>query len=264
MKSRDFKRQAKASLKGNWGAAVFATFIYVIIILVLSSAPGVAFGFNSSWLDTSNPAMAFTPEMLRWFFGLTSTSMLLTIFLLYPIELGATNSFNKLHVTGDSQIAENIFRIGFKNYSHNVLGMLHMMIMISLWSLLLIIPGIIKAFSYAMTPYILADRPELSTRQAIHESRRMMKGRKWKLFCLSLSFIGWFFLIVFTLGIALLWVYPYAATSQAAFYQNILEEEKAEMAASFSTAAPKPETVKVKDFEPSNHADYAPKEDSES
>ena len=254
MKSRDYKRQAKASLKGNWGAAVFATFV-VFVISAICATPNTYYGLKSG------AAQAVTLDLTRMLFGIMSATLLLEIFLLYPLEVGFANAFKKLHVEGDAELAENTFRLGFKNYSHIVLGILHMAVLTLLWTLLLIIPGIIKSFSYAMTPFILVDRPELSTREAIHESRRMMKGRKWDLFCLVLSFIGWIILGIFTLFIGYLWLVPYMQTSFAAFYQNILEEEKAEMAASFSTAAPKQEPVKVREFEPSNHDDYAPKED---
>ena len=92
----------------------------------------------------------------------------------------------------------------------------------------------------------------------------MMKGRKWSLFCLELSFIGWALLCVLTLGIGNLWLAPYIYTSQASFYQNILEEDKAAAIAAEAASFAKPEPVKLREFEASNHADYAPKEDSES
>ena len=90
-----------------------------------------------------------------------------------------------------------------------------------LWTLLLIVPGIIKAYSYSMTPYILVDNPELSVREAIRKSQQMMVGQKFNLFYLQLSFIGWFFLACFTGGIGFLWLVPYYQTAQAAFYQNL-------------------------------------------
>jgi uncharacterized membrane protein len=92
------------------------------------------------------------------------------------------------------------------------------------WTLLLIVPGIIKGLSYSMAPYIMIENPELSPNEAITISRKMMKGYKWKLFCLYLSFIGWFLLCILTLGIGLLWLNPYVQTSVALFYQHIKEE----------------------------------------
>ena len=99
--------------------------------------------------------------------------------------------------------------------------MLLMTIMVFLWSLLLIIPGIIKWFSYAMTPFILEENPELSASEAIHRSRMMMRGHKFDLFYLYLSFIGWFILCILTAGIGFLWLGPYVDTALAAFYEEV-------------------------------------------
>lgn len=93
-----------------------------------------------------------------------------------------------------------------------------------LWSLLLIIPGIVKACSYAMTPYILYDNPKLQGNAAIELSMRMMRGHKMKLCVLYLSFIGWFLLCILTLGIGFLWLKPYVQASKAAFYEDVKEE----------------------------------------
>lgn len=97
-----------------------------------------------------------------------------------------------------------MFSIAFGKWIHNVLGILIMYVYIFLWSLLFLIPGIIKAYSYAMTPYILAEHPELSVNEAIDRSRAMMKGHKFDYFFLQLSFIGWMLLSIITLGVGLI------------------------------------------------------------
>ena len=89
-----------------------------------------------------------------------------------------------------------------------------------LWGLL-IIPAFIKPFSYSMAFYILADNPEMSANDAITQSRKMMDGYKWKLFCLHFSFIGWHILAVLTCGILYLWLAPYIQASVAEFYKDI-------------------------------------------
>ena len=89
------------------------------------------------------------------------------------------------------------------------------------WSLLFIIPGIVKGFSYAMTPFILDEYPELTPVEAIHRSRMMMRGHKFDLFYLSLSFIGWGLLGILTLGIGYLWLTPYMSTTMASFYEDV-------------------------------------------
>ena len=90
-----------------------------------------------------------------------------------------------------------------------------------LWSLLFIIPGIIAAYSYAMTGYILAEDPELTAGEAISRSKEMMSGNRFRLFCLQFSFIGWEILSALTLGIGNLWLRPYKQAAVAAFYREI-------------------------------------------
>ncbi len=79
-------------------------------------------------------------------------------------------------------------------------------------------------FAYAMTPYILAENPELSAWDASTRSREMMKGHKFDLFYLYLSFIGWGILAVLTLGIGFIWLVPYVQTTTAAFYNDLKSE----------------------------------------
>lgn len=93
-----------------------------------------------------------------------------------------------------------------------------------LWGLLLIVPGVIKSYSYAMCPYILRDCPTMEALEVIDTSRAMMEGNKWRLFCLQLSFIGWSLLCVVTFGIAGLYVDPYRETAMATFYDAVKAE----------------------------------------
>ncbi len=90
-----------------------------------------------------------------------------------------------------------------------------------LWMLLLIIPGIIKAYSYSMAYFILAENPGMSARECISRSKKMMDGHKMEFFILSLSFIGWMLLGAVTLGIAYLWIMPYMQMTMVNFYNRI-------------------------------------------
>jgi uncharacterized membrane protein len=90
-----------------------------------------------------------------------------------------------------------------------------------LWTLLFIIPGIIKSLSYAMTPFVLRDNPEMKNNEAIELSMKMMDGHKGDLFWLYLTFIGWGILCIFTFGIGYFWFAPYVQASTAQFYEEV-------------------------------------------
>lgn len=92
---------------------------------------------------------------------------------------------------------------------------------LSLGYLLLIIPGIVIKYSCAMVPYILEERPDFSVREAFRASKQIMKGHKWELFCLRLSYIGWYILGILTLGIGFIFINPYRYAAEAAFYNEI-------------------------------------------
>ena len=94
-------------------------------------------------------------------------------------------------------------------------------VFVFLWSLLLIIPGIIAALSYSMVYYILIDNEELSASEIIARSKDMMKGYKLDWFIFNLSFIGWFILTPFTLGLLLIWLYPYVIVAEALYYDKL-------------------------------------------
>ena len=123
--------------------------------------------------------------------------------------------------TQDARLLQNIFNYGFKYYGRAIGGMLLVVVFTFLWSLLFVIPGIVKGYSYALTPYILIDDPQISIRDAVRKSQRMMSGQKFNLFYLQLSFIGWWILSIMTGGIGFLWLIPYYTTSMAAFYRNL-------------------------------------------
>ena len=136
-----------------------------------------------------------------------------------PITLGFITCFLKF-ARHEPFIFENIFD-GFNNFSSAVLAQLLITVFVCLWTLLLIIPGIIASYSYFLVFYILSDNPELSAMDALKESKKMMYGYKWKLFCLQLSFIGWGILSTLTIYIGYLWLSPYMYSSFANFYENL-------------------------------------------
>lgn len=153
--------------------------------------------------------------------------VLVEVFLLNPITIGLCNAFLAYDrdQTNDN-IIESMFKRAFdKNYLHKVLGYFLLVLFVELWSLLLVIPGIIKAYAYAMTPFILEEHPEMSAYDAIKYSEKMMMGHKWDLFILGLSFIGWGILACLTFGIGFLWLTPYMELAYCEFYEDLKAEQ---------------------------------------
>lgn len=96
-----------------------------------------------------------------------------------------------------------------------------MILFIVLWSFLLIIPGIIAAYGYSLIFFILADEPSIGISEALKKSKAMMRGYKWKYFCLSFRFFGWVILSILSCGIGFLWLAPYMQVSFAKFYEDL-------------------------------------------
>ena len=149
---------------------------------------------------------------------------LFRIFVTNPIEVGCQNFFVR-NSEAPAELSE--IKRGFHPYWRNVGAMLLRGLFLFLWSLLCIIPGIIKSYSYRMVPYILADDPTIGGRDAITLSRKMMDGQKWNAFLLDLSFIGWLLLSAVTLGIAgIFYTNPYMYATHAELYQTLKAQQK--------------------------------------
>ena len=192
MSNSEIKKRAKASLKGNLGIAILVLLVYSIINSALSST--IIGAFATGWLLVG-----------------------LAAFYLSTVRTGKA-TFESFFTGFTEHVGTKLWSMVLV-YSYTVL-----------WVLLFIIPGIVKSYSYAMTPYILLDNPELGAKEAITESRKMMKGHKMELLLLDLSFIGWIFLSMFTCGTLLLYVIPYKQASRAEFYRTLKgdDEQKAE------------------------------------
>ena len=148
---------------------------------------------------------------------------IVTLIIGGPVTLGYVK-FNLDMVNGYRPSFSDLFS-QFGRFKEAFVMQLLRSIFIFLWSLLLVIPGIIATFSYAMAPYILYENPGMSASDAIAASKQMMDGNKWRLFCLNFSFIGLSILSVFTLGILNLWLIPYMEASYAAFYEELKREQ---------------------------------------
>lgn len=196
----ELKDKALVSLSGNWGLSAVATLIYFI----LSGAIG-----QEDILENG-----IVPLI----------SLLFMIFVLIPLGWGYEMLF--LGVSRGKTLEIGDLFAGFKDYLRILGTILLANVYILLWCLLLLIPGIIKCYSYAMTPYILKDEPELSGDVVIVKSMAMMDGNKGKLFLLDLSFIGWAILAILTCCIGFLWLTPYVNTAKAKFYEDLKQNQQ--------------------------------------
>lgn len=204
--NQDYKNASLAALQGNWVPAVLATLIYLLIAMFISG---------------TNEVPAFTGKVASPFNWLTGVSALAMVFVMLPLQYGFSNAMRFLYERQDTALIENQFRIPLNHYFRSLGVMLLVAVKTFLWSLLLIIPGIIKSFAYSMAPFIAEDHPEYTVSQAISQSCRMMDGHKFDLFYLYLSFIGWFLLSILSCGIGFLWLQPYVENAVAAFYNDL-------------------------------------------
>ena len=212
----ELRAQARERLEGKWGTFVLMTFLMLVIQTILQIP-----GYIGSLLEI------LSPENVLASLSFSNISNILSLLAL-PLSWGLTVSLLRNH-REESVDLENLFD-GFRGgrYTRVFCAIFLVNLFTFLWALLLIIPGIMKAFSYALTPSIIMDEPELTARQAITRSCEIMEGRRWKLFCLYLSFIGWGILSLLTFGIGFLWLLPYMNASFAAFYEDARAEYEAE------------------------------------
>ena len=141
-----------------------------------------------------------------------------------PLEYGCIRVYLRLVRHEDEHAEIKHLWAGFKGkIGQTFVVELLQFIYLFLWSLLLIIPGIIKSYSYAATMYLVHEK-DLSGNEAITASRKLMKGRKWKLFCLDLSFIGWYIVGLLCLGVGVLWVDTYRTMARTLFFEDAMKE----------------------------------------
>lgn len=210
MKSnQDYKNSALAALRGHWAPAVVAAIVYIVCAILVSMI--------YSFADPET-----TPDFV--YMAVTMVATLLSVLAVYPIQVGYFNAHRMLLSGADDNITANTFKIAFGSWLRNAGGYFLMALYVFFWSLLLLVPGIIKSLAYSMTPYILVDNPELGVNEAIDMSQKMMKGHKFELFCLLLSFMGWIVLSMMTLCIGFFWLMPYMYTTLAAYYEDLKVE----------------------------------------
>ena len=222
--SKELRVKAWNSLKGKYWRAFL-----VILVLGLLASGGTSLQTSSQTLtETINlvdpSEMDETMELGAAVVGTIATAMAvvgmaISLFVGNAADVGLAHYFI-LNTDSKPSFADAFY--GFKvKYLRNIGTLLLVGIKLALWSLLLVVPGIIKSFEYAIIPYILADDPEISSKEAFRKAKEMMMGNKWRLFKLNFSFFGWFVLCVVTCGLGTPFLLPYVSAANAEFYAEL-------------------------------------------
>ncbi len=234
-RARDYRRMALDKLRGRWAISLGLTLVAGLLGAFGGSTPSLTLRFNlNDWNSGSlsnllDPSAWSTSGLVEELFG----NPLISSILVGAFSLSFIIAIGMSFVGAATLLGHNDFYIqqcNNRNPRFDVLfsrfkifwkavGLRYFMgLFIFLWSLLLIVPGIIASYRYALAPYLLAQYPEMGVREAVDRSKQLMCGHKGRLFCLNLSFIGWALLNLLTLGIGSLWLNPYMYCARTAFY----------------------------------------------
>ena len=217
MESSDLRYQARQTLAGKWGIAIAAGLL-ASLLGGLVSGGGAGLDLNLEEEELRHIPRVLLPYIMM----LASIGGILGIVRFIvggPVKLGYCRFLRKMQDGEDAQVGDLFSR--FDRFGDGFCLELLTSLYIMLWSLLFIIPGLVKAYAYAMAPFILEENPNMTPSEAIKASRELMDGHKFDLFCLHWSFFGWALLSVLTLGIGSLWLNPYMNAATAAFYRSI-------------------------------------------
>ena len=231
METKALRARARANLTGNWGVSIA---VAVVASLLGGLITGVSF---LPELDTVIP-LEFYPALQKymdwWNEGLHIGSVTLNFrsgifgfaaFLIGGVlQMGYADFLLNQHDGKETDFNDLFSKFDFfgTGFAQRFLRNLYVL----LWSLLFIIPGVIKGFAYAMTPFILAENPNMSASQAIRLSEDLMDGHKADLFILDLSFLGWNILAALTLNLGNIALNPYKNAAYAAFYRQLQAEKQ--------------------------------------
>lgn len=191
----------------------------------------IKFNFNS---NSKGGLIRITPyDIQHWFFPALAIGVIIILVILglilfrvllgYHLEVGGRRFFIKAATEKNAQLEAIGFTFKDGRYGNVTLTMLYKGFLIFLWSLLLIIPGIIKSYAYRMVPYILAENPQMNYKRALELSDQMTDGMKFDILVLDLSFIGWHLLGVVTFGIGSIFINPYIRATDAELYLSLKE-----------------------------------------
>ncbi|MEA5085279.1 MAG: DUF975 family protein [Lachnospiraceae bacterium] len=189
---------------------------------VTASSGALADGTNDVILFIRNGAAS---AVILFALCATFASLILRLFILGPLSIGSNRFFMELRENENTPLDRILYIYKEGNLGNSVLTIFLMNLYITLWALLLFIPGIIKTYEYRMVPYILCENPRIERKRAFKLSKEMMTDNKMDSFILDLSFIGWWILSLFTAGIlGVLYVNPYMAATNAELYAALRED----------------------------------------
>lgn len=198
MENSIIREQARMELHGNWGKAAGFVFVFGLIGSIDTIIGKL---IDSTWVNLLTVVIGVIIST-----GVTAATM----FYFLNLSRGEVRGYGEAIKFGASNVwpfFKLTFAIGLKTFA---------------WLLLFIIPGIIAGIRYSQAYFIKIDNPHMLSFEAINESKRLMKGNKWKYFCLGFSFIGWTLLSLLTLGIGMLWVTAYSRTAFGKFYDDLI------------------------------------------
>lgn len=212
----DIRRVARENLQENYWQSVLVAFVAALL-------GGLMVGSSMFSISLDAEQISQLPRILvRYFALIGSISGLLGLagFIIGgTVQLGYAQYLLKQHNHAHLDIHDLFSQ--FDRFKEGFLQSFLRGLYTFLWSLLFIIPGIIKSYSYAMTPFIMAENPDMSAKEAIAASQQMMDGHKGELFMLGLTFIGWDLLAGLTLNIGYIFLNPYKNAAYAVFYKNL-------------------------------------------
>ena len=217
----ELKQNAKDVLRNNYWMAFAVSLVYSLITGIVSS--GSSFVNNSS--SGSALGTLLLIALLGSLIGLV-IGFVLSFFVFGPMQVGMVRYYMESR-NGTSSFGQLFY--GFKrNYMNTATAIFLTNLFVSLWSLLLVVPGIIKGLAWSQVPYILAENPNLSGARARAISAQMTDGQKWEIFVLQLSFLGWILLGSLLCGIGLFFVEPYVQATYAELYAKLRDRALSE------------------------------------
>lgn len=233
----DFRKIAREKLYGKWKLA--AGVFFIAVLLGGASVDGLSLKLETEETFV-NAVIQFAGITVGSFGGgrdsvignfllehakvIVLISLVVNIFYIVfgcVVEIG----YKRFHlnlIDGNEASLKDLFQ-NFYNWKRILSTVLLEILYITIGLIFFVVPGILAIFNYSMVVYILAEYPELSPGEALKRSKEMMKGNRWRLFCLEISFIGWEILCAFSLGIGQLFLVPYKETAIAAFYREVSE-----------------------------------------